>query len=150
MDFNFFGIGLPELFTVAMLALLVLGPKRMTQHAFQLGRMVRQLRELSQGVFKQFQDEIAPLAQDETIQSLRGVGQELSQMRNNLIQAVQLPPADKVIGAHQSWAAPKTPQPDLSPSLSTTDVVEVSAPVKRYAAWAAPTTDSLAQPDEKE
>lgn len=45
---DLFGIGLLELLTILVLALIVLGPERMVSTARTLGRVVRQVRRAGQ------------------------------------------------------------------------------------------------------
>jgi len=41
---DFLGIGLPELIVVLIIAVVVVGPKRLPEVAVQLARVIRQLR----------------------------------------------------------------------------------------------------------
>lgn len=50
-----FGIGTPELFVIAVLALVVLGPERLPGVLRTVGRTYRQLRELSDEVTRELQ-----------------------------------------------------------------------------------------------
>ena len=45
-----FGIGLPELIVIFVLALIVLGPEQLPQLARVLGRGMRELRRISQDI----------------------------------------------------------------------------------------------------
>ena len=45
-----FGIGIPELVVIFVIALLVLGPQRLPELARALGRGVRELRKLTEDV----------------------------------------------------------------------------------------------------
>jgi sec-independent protein translocase protein TatB len=54
------GIGLPELFVIGVVAMLVFGPDRLPEFARQAGRMVRQLRALSQQARDDIRAELGP------------------------------------------------------------------------------------------
>lgn len=46
MDFNFFGIGLPEIIVIFLLMLVFMGPKRMMVLAYQIGIYVQKIRRV--------------------------------------------------------------------------------------------------------
>ena len=54
------GIGLPEFFVIAVVAMLVFGPDRLPEFAKQAGRMVRQLRSLSRQARDDIRAELGP------------------------------------------------------------------------------------------
>ena len=54
------GIGLPEMFVIAVVALLVFGPDRLPDFARQAGRMVHQLRTLSRQARDDIRAELGP------------------------------------------------------------------------------------------
>ena len=55
---SFFGIGLPELIFIAILALIVLGPERLPGVLRQMAQYFRQIRALTQEVTSQFSEEL--------------------------------------------------------------------------------------------
>ena len=55
-----FGIGLPELMVIAIVAVVVFGPERLPEYARQAGRFVRQLRNLAQSAQTQLREELGP------------------------------------------------------------------------------------------
>jgi Tat protein translocase TatB subunit len=57
-----FGIGMPELFVILVVALVVLGPKRLPEVARSLGKMVTEFRRQSSEIMDEFQ---VQMAQDE-------------------------------------------------------------------------------------
>ncbi len=63
MGGNVFGIGFGELLFLAVLALIVFGPKRIPEIARSVGRFLRQVREATSGIdqeMRQWMDGIEP------------------------------------------------------------------------------------------
>ncbi|GIK74804.1 MAG: hypothetical protein BroJett021_37920 [Chloroflexota bacterium] len=58
---SFFGIGLMELFLIAVIALIVLGPERLPGAMRSVANFMRQIRELSSEFTSQFSEEIKML-----------------------------------------------------------------------------------------
>ena len=52
MNFNILGIGLPQLILVFGLSMILFGPKKMIQYAYQAGRWISQLRVMWQEAAK--------------------------------------------------------------------------------------------------
>ncbi|MCW2762818.1 MAG: translocase [Marmoricola sp.] len=55
-----FGIGLPELVVIAIVAVVVFGPDRLPEFARQAGRFLRQLRNLATSAQNQLREELGP------------------------------------------------------------------------------------------
>jgi len=55
-----FGIGLPELAVILVVAVVVFGPDRLPEFARQAGRLVRQLREFTQSARDDIRKELGP------------------------------------------------------------------------------------------
>ena len=55
-----FGIGLPELMVIIVVAVVVFGPDRLPDLARQAGRFVRQVRNLAQHAQNQLREELGP------------------------------------------------------------------------------------------
>jgi sec-independent protein translocase protein TatB len=55
-----FGVGLPEMAVILLVAVLVFGPDKIPDYARQAGRMVRQLRKLAQAAQQDLRDELGP------------------------------------------------------------------------------------------
>jgi sec-independent protein translocase protein TatB len=55
-----FGVGLPELAVILVVAVVVFGPDRLPEYARQAGRMVRQLRRFAQSAQQDLRDVLGP------------------------------------------------------------------------------------------
>src|SRR3954447_17338219 len=55
-----FGVGLPELAVILVVAVVVFGPDRLPEYARQAGRMVRQLRKFAESAQQDLRDELGP------------------------------------------------------------------------------------------
>ena len=55
-----FGVGLPELAVILVVAVIVFGPDRLPEYARQAGRMVRQLRKFAESAQQDLRDELGP------------------------------------------------------------------------------------------
>lgn len=55
-----FGVGLPEMAVIVVVAIIVFGPDRLPDFARQAGRMVRQLRGFAQSAQQGLRDELGP------------------------------------------------------------------------------------------
>lgn len=62
-----FGIGLPELIVIAILALLVLGPERLPELARALGRGLAELKRATQDLKDEMDAEVRKM--DETVEA---------------------------------------------------------------------------------
>jgi sec-independent protein translocase protein TatB len=65
-----FGIGLPELVVIAVVAVVVFGPDRLPDFARQAGRFVRQVRQFSQSARDDIRAELGPEFADFEISDL--------------------------------------------------------------------------------
>jgi sec-independent protein translocase protein TatB len=55
-----FGIGLPELMVIIVVAIVVFGPDRLPDFARQAGRMVRQVRKFTESARDEIREELGP------------------------------------------------------------------------------------------
>jgi len=55
-----FGIGLPELMVIAVVAVIVFGPDRLPEMARQAGKFARQVRNLANSAQSQLREELGP------------------------------------------------------------------------------------------
>jgi len=61
---DFLGIGLPELIIILLVAVIVVGPKRLPEVAAQLARVIRQLRGYATDVTAQMRSELDDLTRE--------------------------------------------------------------------------------------
>ncbi|QNN51734.1 sec-independent translocase [Nocardioides mesophilus] len=55
-----FGVGLPEMVVIVVVAVLIFGPDRLPDFARQAGRMIRQVRAFSQAARDDIRSELGP------------------------------------------------------------------------------------------
>ena len=55
-----FGVGLPEMAVILVVAIVIFGPDRLPEFARQAGRMLRQLRQFSQSARDDLRAELGP------------------------------------------------------------------------------------------
>jgi Tat protein translocase TatB subunit len=72
-----FGIGLPELFVILAVALVVLGPQRLPEVARMLGRAYGQLRRASEEFQQTIRQDLAALERQEDVNRNKAVAQEI-------------------------------------------------------------------------
>ncbi len=53
---NFFGIGIPELMLILVIALIVFGPQRLPEIGRSIGKAVRDFREMSAGFTSEWEE----------------------------------------------------------------------------------------------
>ena len=72
-----FGIGLPELFVILAVALVVLGPQRLPEVARMLGRAYGQLRRASEEFQQTIRQDLSALERQEDVNRNKAVAQEI-------------------------------------------------------------------------
>ncbi len=86
---SFFGIGLPELVIILVIAGLIMGPQRIRKVAYTLGRVTAQLQAVSRQFARQLNAELDSL-DDESIrgamQDMRDLQKEVDSLRRELRQ----------------------------------------------------------------
>ena len=55
-----FGVGLPEMAVILVVAIVIFGPDRLPDFARQAGRMIRQIRQFSQSARDDIRSELGP------------------------------------------------------------------------------------------
>ncbi|MEW5986449.1 MAG: twin-arginine translocase TatA/TatE family subunit [Chloroflexota bacterium] len=77
---SFFGVGLPELIMILLVAGLLLGPQRIRQAARTLGRLTAQLQRISREFRRQLNTELDALDSGE----LRGAVQDMQELKRQM------------------------------------------------------------------
>ena len=86
---SFFGIGLPELVLILLLAGLVMGPQRMRQFARIFGKVTAQLQRVSREFARQLNSELDAIDSGEmknTLRDMRSLQDEVEALRRELSQ----------------------------------------------------------------
>lgn len=87
---SIFGIGIPELIVVLLLAGLIMGPQRIRQVAFTLGRITAQLQKVSREFTRQLNAELDALeggSLRDTMDDVRQLQKEVDELRRELARA---------------------------------------------------------------
>jgi Sec-independent protein translocase protein TatA len=117
---SFFGIGAPELIFILILAGLVLGPHRIRQVAFWLGKTTAQLQTISRGFMAQLNKELDSVDSGELreamkeVQDLRG---QMAELRHEITHSMSNPMQEAQAALDEGKDALN--QTILPPSLST-------------------------------
>ncbi len=86
---SFFGVGLPELILILLLAGIIMGPQRIRRVAYTLGRVTAQLQTISRQFARQLNAELDGL-DDETVRGamsdMRELQREVEILRRELSQ----------------------------------------------------------------
>lgn len=123
---SFFGIGAPELLVILLLAGIVMGPKRIQQVAFWLGKITAQLQSVSRGFARQLNAELAAVDEDgdltdawKEVQDLR---RQLKDLKTEITAVATQPMAEgkKAVNearqtVENSIRPPQLKQPKTSP-----------------------------------
>ena len=86
---SFFGIGLPELIIILIIASLIMGPQRIRQVARTLGRVTAQLQAVSRQFARQLNAELDSLDDESfrgAMQDMRDLQKEVESLRQELNQ----------------------------------------------------------------
>jgi sec-independent protein translocase protein TatB len=105
---SIFGIGIPELVIILLLAGLVLGPQRIRQVAHTLGRITAQLQRVSREFTRQLNAELDSLEDGSirnTMDDVRQLQKEVEELRRELARA---PRSIQDVGQTLSQEAEKT------------------------------------------
>ena len=110
-----FGIGPFELVLVALIAFIVLGPERIPGVMRWLGRAVRQVRQMSQQLTKDYGQDIQQVTSEITaVQSeLRNIKRDLTEVTRGLVTGTEIIHPPKT-------ATPAQPAPDSTPAVAPT------------------------------
>lgn len=135
-----FGVGPFELALIALIAFIVLGPERIPTAMRWLGRTVRQLRQMSQQLTKDYGADIQQVTSEITaVQAeLRNIQRDLTEVTRGLVTGTEIihppkaatpapiePPAPSVPPAP---SAPTTDTPmSIEPSPADSDIIDYRA-----------------------
>ena len=105
-----FGVGLPELAVIAVVAVLVFGPDRLPDFARQAGRMARQMRKFAHQARDELREELGPEYADLQLRDL----DPRTIVRKHIVEAMNEAEDDEelVARAGQSLRAGETPPYD--------------------------------------
>lgn len=83
-----FGIGFPELFTILILAGIVMGPERIGKVARWLGKITAQLQTISRGFVRQLTSELESIddggQMKETVKEIQDLQKQLAELRGEI------------------------------------------------------------------
>lgn len=139
---SFFGIGIPELFLIAIVALIVLGPERLPGAIREIAKVFRTIRQMSSDLTSQFSDELQALDDVNPRKLMREITDDINPLTKPEKPAAAKPgaaaakPADKSAlkpaakpaaappkpaaakpAAAKPEPAPTEPKPDPEPSI---------------------------------
>ena len=90
---SFFGIGIPELIVILVIAGLVMGPQRIQQVARTLGKWTTQLRQVSRQFTAQLNQELDALDENNELRGavgeMKNLRREAQQWQNDLRQSAR-------------------------------------------------------------
>jgi Tat protein translocase TatB subunit len=78
---DIFGVGFPELVLIFIISMMVFGPRRLPEMAAKVGKVVGDLRNMSQGLMTEWQREIAVASR---LDELKKTQQELNQIKQEV------------------------------------------------------------------
>ena len=85
---SIFGIGFPELFTILILAGVVMGPERIGRVARWLGKVTAQLQAISRGFVRQLTTELESIddggQMKETVKEIQDLQKQLAELRGEI------------------------------------------------------------------
>src|SRR3972149_10350785 len=113
---NLFGIGLPEVILIAVIAVVVLGPERMPAAAVQLARAIKFLRGYATDATAQLRSELGDLTKE-----YEEVRKELQEFRESVRKDITsvTREMDKVLSEAQPITGPGgEPPPEQPPTAS--------------------------------
>ena len=137
MNFNILGIGLPQLIIVGGLALVLFGPKKMVQYAYQAGRILSQLRvmweEAARNVQKEFKDAGMELPKDLTNPGGFDIGAAAMKIVQETPDTSSQPPTANPVSP--APAAAETPAASSLNAPSSADSPNGHNGSEKYDAW---------------
>lgn len=126
-----FGVGPFELVLIALVAFIVLGPERIPSAMRWLGRLVRQVRQMSQQLTKDYGEDIRQVTGELTaVQAeLRNIQRDLSEVTRGLVTGTEkIHPPKAAAATPIEPPAPTAPAPDASAAPASTEPAAPAAP----------------------
>lgn len=106
---SFFGIGAAELVVILFLAGIVMGPKRIQQVAFWLGKVTAQLQTISRGFTRQLNAELSSVDDDGQMKDAWGevqdLRQQLAELKREITSVATQPIAEGQRAIHEAKRA---------------------------------------------
>jgi sec-independent protein translocase protein TatB len=113
-----FNIGLGELFVIALLALVVVGPERLPSIMREIGKYVYQLRAIVNELTSQFADELRPIQEIQQLAEDLNPVKQVTKVAMSATEPLQQT-VDQVNAANQPPAAKPAPaKPAASPTAA--------------------------------
>ncbi|RIK52491.1 MAG: twin-arginine translocase subunit TatB [Chloroflexi bacterium] len=125
---SFFGIGIGELFFIAIIALIVLGPERLPGAIREVSKWMRTIRNLSSELTSQFSEEMKAFDDINPTKILRELTEEPTEQINKATGAAK--PATKPPAKPATTPAkPATPKPETGakPAATTTPAAKTGS-----------------------
>jgi len=131
---SIFGIGIPELVIILLLAGLIMGPHRIRQVAHTLGRVTAQLQRVSREFTRQLNAELDSLEDGSlrnTMDDVRQLQKEVEELRRELAQAPKsLQDAGQKLTQETKATLKDATDPGQSPKQPAPEVPAETAPPK--------------------
>ena len=139
---NILGVGPGEVLVILVIALVVAGPKRMIQWAYQIGRYTARFRAMAQETMSAFQKELAASGLDVTkdlasLQSTKfDVMKEVSKIVDPVLTLPAVEPPDQAQPAASVPTAPTQPAiPPAEPKTGSAAETPSDDTTTRYGPW---------------
>jgi sec-independent protein translocase protein TatB len=124
---DFLGVGPLELLVVMIIALIVVGPERLPQLAQSIGKTLRDLRALSQGLTAEWQREMSSMSNIDAGEGLQqALNKPLKEVQTDVQRALTAPLTSPFDTAAKP-APPKEPSPQEQPNTLDDDTDHADA-----------------------
>ena len=134
---NILGVGPGELLVIFVIALVVAGPKRMIQWAYQIGRYTARFRAMAQETMAAFQKELAAAGLDDVtkdLASLQSTKFDVMKEVSKIVDPVLTLPAVEPPDPAQPAASPQ-PVPSAEPKKDGDVEAKNDDTTPRYEPW---------------
>jgi sec-independent protein translocase protein TatB len=129
-----FGIGPLEIALVVLIAFIVLGPERIPEAMRQLGKWVRQLRELTNNLTRDYGSDIQQLTGEITAlqEEFRSIQRELGQVATSFMTTTLPSDLDQSIAPKSTPPVGPTPAPTPASSADPIEPPVEPAPTESH------------------